>query len=345
MTVPSVPAATNWEDFRRQMPVTEHWAYFDHAAVAPLPGPTRLAIRRWLDEASEQGDTIWGDWSKRREQVRHVAASMINADDDEIAFVGSTTAGISVVAEGLALRPGDNIVTLSNEFPSNLYPWMNQQHRGVTTKLVQVDDGQVDLQRVADACDDRTRLVSLSWVGFVSGWRIDVAAAAKLAHEQGALFFLDAIQGLGVYPIDVRATEVDFFAADGHKWLLAPERRGCCTYVVTCWSNSSRLAWAGIASSTVETTTRLTSRCDLRPPVTRAVRRIWWGFTASGPVSIYSAASASNPRRRRSPSASSSYRTTRVSSSIVLERNCDRRGFPGMNRASLCSTCRGPRRR
>jgi selenocysteine lyase/cysteine desulfurase len=96
----------------------------------------------------------------------------------------------------------------------------------VKERRVAVDGGFVDPNRIADACDDSTRLVSVSWVGYASGWRIDVAELARVAHDHGALFFLDAIQGLGVFPLDVRANDVDFFAADGHKWMLGPEGAG-----------------------------------------------------------------------------------------------------------------------
>src|SRR4051794_36844769 len=105
------------------MPIAQEVAYFDHAAVAPLPGPTRNAIRAWLDEATELGDTAWGGWARRLEQVRATAARMINAQPSEIALVPNTTSGISLVAEGLPWRTGDNVVTLANEFPSNQYPW------------------------------------------------------------------------------------------------------------------------------------------------------------------------------------------------------------------------------
>ena len=86
--------------------------------------------------------------------------------------------------------------------------------------------GRVDLAALAAACDERTRVVTVSWVGFASGYRVDVAAVAEIAHRRGALFFLDAIQGLGVFDLDVHRDGVDFAAADGHKWLLGPEGAG-----------------------------------------------------------------------------------------------------------------------
>ncbi len=208
------------------MPVTRRWAYFDHAAVAPLPEPARAAIASWLDEAAQEGDTVWPRWAKRMESLRGVAAAMIGAEPAEIALVPNTTTGISLVAEGLPWKEGDNVVTLANEFPSNIYPWMNLQSRGVETRLVPCEGGRVDLNRIDEAIDARTRVVSLSWVGYASGWRINPAEAAAMAHRRGALFFLDAIQGLGVFPLDVQPAGIDFLAADGHKWMLGPEGAG-----------------------------------------------------------------------------------------------------------------------
>jgi len=212
--------------FRAAMPIAQHVAYFDHAAVAPLPGLTRKAILHWLDQATEQGDVVWGQWARQLEQVRRTAACLINAQPAEIALVPNTTSGISLVAEGFPWQAGDNVVTLANEFPSNQYPWMNLAARGVEVRRVEVDGGVVALDRLAKACDTRTRILSLSWVGYATGWRINLREVADLCRRAGCLFFLDAIQGLGVFPLDVRADGVDFFAADGHKWLLGPEGAG-----------------------------------------------------------------------------------------------------------------------
>ena len=218
--------ATALDRFRERMPITRKWAYFDHAAVAPLPQPAREAISQWLVEATEEGDTAWQNWSRRMELLRQTAAAMIAADPAEVALVPNTTTGISLVAEGLPWQPGDNVITLANEFPSNIYPWMNLQSRGVETRMVPVDGGRVELARIEDAIDARTRIVTVSWVGYASGWRIDPAEVAALAHRRGALLFLDAIQGLGVFPLDVQASGIDFLAADGHKWMLGPEGAG-----------------------------------------------------------------------------------------------------------------------
>ncbi len=214
------------ERFRREMPVSSRYAYFDHAAVAPLPQPTRAAIAQWLDEATEQGDTQWLRWAETTRRLRTQAAELIGAQTAEIALVPNTTTGLGMVAEGWPWQEGDNVVTLANEFPSNLYPWMNLASRGVEARLVPVEDGIVDLDRLDDHIDERTRIVSVSWVGFASGWRLALAEVTALCRRKDVRLMVDAIQGLGVFPIDVDQLGIDFLAADGHKWLLGPEGAG-----------------------------------------------------------------------------------------------------------------------
>ena len=155
-----------------------------------------------------------------------MAAQMIGATPEEIALVRSTTVGVNLVAEGFPWQPGDNVVVPGDEFPANLYPWMNLESRSVEARRVPSDGLQIDLNRLDEACDNRTRIVALSWVGYASGWRTDLAAAAEIAHRHGALLFVDAIQGLGAFPIDVRKSGVDFLASGGQKWLLGPEAAG-----------------------------------------------------------------------------------------------------------------------
>jgi cysteine desulfurase/selenocysteine lyase len=215
-----------WTDFRARMPVARSWAYFDHAAVAPLSGPAEAILVDWAHDVAQHGDAYWPRWSERLAETRRLGARLINADPAEIALVRNTTEGINLVAEGFPWRDGDNLVTLADEFPSNLFPWMNLHTRGVETRRVATDDGRVDLGRLEAACDERTRIITLSWVGYASGWRNDLDAVAEVARRRGAYLFLDAIQGLGVFPLDVQRTRIDFLAADGHKWLLGPEGAG-----------------------------------------------------------------------------------------------------------------------
>lgn len=215
-----------WRRFREQMPLARRWSYLDHAAVAPLSRPAARAIARWAEEATIDGDVACPEWYARLGAARATVAELLHAGPDEVALVGNTTAGITLVAEGFPWRAGDNVVLRADEFPSNQYPWLNLSDRGVETRRVEVKGTESDVDRLLAACDANTRIVSVSWVTYATGFRHDLDRLAEQVHRRGALLFVDAIQGLGVFPLDVSATPIDFLAADGHKWMLGPEGAG-----------------------------------------------------------------------------------------------------------------------
>jgi selenocysteine lyase/cysteine desulfurase len=216
----------DWEALRKEFPVTRRWAFFDHAAVAPLTLRAQQALGEWAADMAENGDVNEQRWGQRVEEVRRLAGRLLNADPLDIAFVKNTSEGVGIVAEGLPWEPGDNIVTAAEEYPANLYPWMNLAGRGVEVRQVASRANRLDLNDLRAALDQRTRLVSLSYVEYASGFRNHLDVVGRLCRELGVYFFVDAIQGLGVLSLDVRQTPVDFLAADGHKWLLGPEGAG-----------------------------------------------------------------------------------------------------------------------
>ncbi|MGH7225547.1 MAG: aminotransferase class V-fold PLP-dependent enzyme, partial [Gemmataceae bacterium] len=213
----------DWTELRRECPVTTRWAYFDHAAVAPLTERARRTLIAWADDLAENGEIHDAERVRRVEEVRRLAARLLNADPLDIAFIKNTSEGVGIVAEGLPWRHGDNMVTAQDEYPANVYPWLNLADRGVEVRRVPSREGRILIDDIRAAVDGRTRLVSLSFVEYASGFRNDLDALGQLCRQRGALFFVDAIQGLGVFPLDVQRTPIDFLAADGHKWLLGPE--------------------------------------------------------------------------------------------------------------------------
>jgi cysteine desulfurase/selenocysteine lyase len=222
----SLETSAPWDELRRQMPVARNYAYFDHASIGPLPLAAQQAVCQWATECAESGNVHWSRWAATVETLRAAAARLLGADPQEIALVGSTTQGIGLVAEGYPWTPGDNVVLLSREFPSNQYPWLNLASRGVEPRRVPTIDERVDMDALARSCDSRTRILALSWVGYATGWRNDLNVLADFAHRRGLLLFVDAIQALGVFPLDVRRTPIDFLVAGGQKWLLGPEGTG-----------------------------------------------------------------------------------------------------------------------
>jgi selenocysteine lyase/cysteine desulfurase len=216
----------DWTALRDEFPVTRKWAFFDHAAVAPITRRAQRAMTEWAADQAENGDVNEAAWVKRVAEVRQLAATLLNADPLDVAFVKNTSEGIGIVAEGMRWRPGDNVVTAAEGYPANIYPWMNLAERGVELRLVPSRDGRLHLDDLRSALDSRTRLISLSFVEYASGFRNDLETVGSLCRERGIRFFVDAIQGLGVFPLDVAHLPIDFLAADGHKWLFGPEGAG-----------------------------------------------------------------------------------------------------------------------
>jgi selenocysteine lyase/cysteine desulfurase len=216
----------DWTALRTEFPVTRRWAFFDHAAVAPISGRAQQALVDWAADMAENGDVHEAQWVQRVEAVRRLAGQLLHADPLDIAFIKNTSEGIGIVAEGFPWQPGDNIITAAEEYPANIYPWMNLAGRGVEVRMLASRDRRLWVDDLRALMDQHTRIVSLSFVEFASGFRNDLDAIGTLCRERGVLFFVDAIQGLGVVPLDVERTPIDFLAADGHKWLLGPEGAG-----------------------------------------------------------------------------------------------------------------------
>ena len=213
-----------WQKWRNQFPVTETYIYMNHAGVAPLSRRVREAMAGFIEDATVNGAVNAEDWAETAEVCRDAAAQLINANPTEIAFMKNTTQGILIAANGIDWQEGDNVVTTAVEFPANVYPWWCLKERyGVQTRMVPEQDGRISIEDIAAAINTRTRALTISHVEFASGFRNDIQALGELCREHNIWFIVDAIQSLGAIEVDVKSCNVDILAADGHKWLLAPE--------------------------------------------------------------------------------------------------------------------------
>ena len=223
--MPQLPPLPESFDRRAAMPIVERYCFLNHAAVAPICAAAAAEIERFAREARDHA-YLTGHWYRRAEETRALAAALIQASPEEVAFVKNTSEGIAFVANGLAWRPGDEVISTAVEYPANVYPWMDLQKRcGVRHIMVPERNGRIDPEEIIAAITPRTRLASLSHVEYASGFRHDLAKISAACRAKGALFCVDAIQTCGALPVNVRAMGIDFLSADGHKWLLGPE--GC----------------------------------------------------------------------------------------------------------------------
>lgn len=209
-----------------EFPVTERYIYLNHAGVSPIPSRAASAGARVLNRSRDEGAFRPRTWLEESEEARGRFASLIGASPDEVAFVKNTSEGLSFIAAGFPWKEGDNLVSADVEFPSNVYPWLRLEAHGVEVRRVKAREGRVRTEDLFAACDGKTRLIALSSVEFANGFRNDLSGIGEFCRHKGIFFCVDAIQSLGVLPMDVKSFGIDALAADGHKWLLSPEGIG-----------------------------------------------------------------------------------------------------------------------
>jgi selenocysteine lyase/cysteine desulfurase len=210
-----------WHKYAAEFPVRENLIYLNHAAVAPLSKRCAEAMKHLADDCLHFGSQHYSEWLAAYEGVRTASARLIGAGRSEIAIVKNTSEGLATVALGLDWKPGDRVVGFTEEFPANRYPWKRLEESGVEVTWLSIGDS---LDRIDEACRG-ARLLAISFVQYLSGYRAPLQAIGEICRRNRCIFVVDAIQGLGAFPIDVGACHVDALAADGHKWLLGPE--GC----------------------------------------------------------------------------------------------------------------------
>lgn len=220
----------NLEDYRRTefADIVARGPYLNHAGVGPAPARVVRAVQEAAAlSACDPLGFIMQTVLPGREAARRALGRLMGASPEHIAITKNTGHGLSLAADALALEPGDNVVSINCEYPSVVYPWYAQAYRGVETRLVACrPGGTFTAEDVASKMDSRTRVLTLSWVQFGTGFRADLAAFAALAHAYNALFIVDVIQGLGVLPLDTEALGLDVAVTGVHKWLLAPGGTG-----------------------------------------------------------------------------------------------------------------------
>lgn len=212
------------EELRRLFPVTQNYIYLNHAAVGSLSRPVFEAMERHLRDQLEYGAVHYLDWFAGVKRTRELCAEFINAKPEQIAFAPNTSAGLAILANGIDWHAGDNIVTADCEFPANLIPWQRiAREHNVELRLACEREGRLETTEILSLIDDCTRVVTLSFVEFGSGFRNDLVTIGRHCRARDILFVVDGIQGLGALKLDVEAACIDALSADAHKFLLGPE--------------------------------------------------------------------------------------------------------------------------
>jgi cysteine desulfurase / selenocysteine lyase len=209
--------------FQQEFPQKDGLIYLNHAAVAPWPQRSYAAIEAFSRENVTLGATYYPQWLKTEQNLRKQLQTLINAASiTEIALQKNTSEALSVIAYGINWQSGDEIIISDEEFPSNRVVWESLADKGVMLHQVSLA-GDNPEQNILGHISPRTRLIALSSVQYASGITLDLSIIGNACHTHDSLFCVDAIQSLGVLPMDVQAIHADFVVADGHKWLLGPE--------------------------------------------------------------------------------------------------------------------------
>ncbi len=211
---------------QEEFPVTRNKVFLAHAAVTTLPRVVGEAMKEYTDRSMTGDLEISRVFTDELDEARQSCADLIGAaSKDEIALLGPTSLGLSLVAEGLPWQGGDEIVGYFDDYPANVYPWMSLKRQGVSVRFLEPETpGAITLDLVKAAVTSQTRMVALASANFLSGYRIDVDAIGAYLQERGILFCVDGIQSVGAFPTPV--THADFLSADAHKWMLGPMAAG-----------------------------------------------------------------------------------------------------------------------
>ena len=194
--------------------------YFNHASTAPINTLMKNRIDEFLKERSDYAlDDYWA-FKAVADETKSMLGKMINCSGERIAFLDNTTNGIIWLAQGIDWKSGDRIILNDVEFPANVYPFLQLKEKGVEIDFIKSSNGIVTAEEIIDAIKPETKLLSISFVQFLSGYRIDLEKIGRVCKEKKIIFSVDSIQGLGAIRLDVEKFNIDFLANGTQKWML-----------------------------------------------------------------------------------------------------------------------------
>lgn len=219
-----MPLFSSEEERLAEFPVARDRIFLAHAGVTILPRRVTRVMQDYLEQSCQEMQEFPEAWRAVNE-TRSVAARMIGAKPGEISLLGPTSLGLSLVANGLDWKPGDEVICYQDDYPANVYPWTDLARLGVVVRLLKPETpGAITPELVEDLLTPKTKLVALASCHFLTGYRIQIDAIGQMLRSRGVLFCLDAIQTLGAF--ETRVDHVDFLSADSHKWMLGPMAAG-----------------------------------------------------------------------------------------------------------------------
>jgi len=200
--------------------IKEGKIYFNHASTGTFSTRVLKVLEDQIKEKTTGEIDGYEDFVKTAAETKSSLGKMINCSANNIAFTDNTTNGLNILAQGLKWNEGDEIILNDLEFPANVYPFLNLKEKGVNIKIVKSENGIIAAEKIMEAVTEKTKLISVSLVQFLTGYRIDIEAIGKFCEEKNIIFCIDAIQGLGAVQLDVEKCRINFLSCGSQKWLL-----------------------------------------------------------------------------------------------------------------------------
>ena len=211
----------NKTDVRNKFPYLDNgMIYFNHASTGPLSSLVVNRLTNLLKEKSESQIDEYDSFLKVLEESKLLLADLINCNSDRIAFIDNTSNGLNILAQSVLWQKGDRILLNDIEFPANVYPFLNLKRLGVEVDFVKSENEIVTADQIINSIRPDTKLVSVSFVQFLSGYKVDLEKIGNYCRKNDIIFCVDGIQGIGAIQIDVEKCKIDFLSCGTQKWLL-----------------------------------------------------------------------------------------------------------------------------
>jgi len=214
------------QGIKAAFPALNNMVFLNSAGLTPIPAPCRDVMLEMTQDLCSYAYLKMAKWELQVSKARQTAAAITGCSPKEMAFVKNTSTGVSIVASGLRLAPGDEVIINDLEFPSNVYPWLNLERKGVVVRRAKSVKGKVTPDAIAEQVTTRTKALAISSIQYATGHKTDLAALGQMARDKGFLLFVDAIQSMGAFPMDVKKLGIHFLSAGGFKWLCGPVGTG-----------------------------------------------------------------------------------------------------------------------
>lgn len=236
---------TVWSSLRDEFPVLKEWTYLNTASFGPVPLCATHAAEAHFKHRDQAACLDFLDWFTNIESIRAKMAALVGASPDDIAYIPNAATALSWLLAGIDWKPGDHVLTLTDEFPNNLYFGSALEKKGVGASTVPVPDGLFSLDALRDCLTDSTRIVLASAVNYSTGLRPPLDEIGMELRRRGILFYVDGTQSVGALPTDVHNSKIDVMAVHAYKWMCCPTGIGFAYFSpqVREWLEPSTYSW------------------------------------------------------------------------------------------------------